>query len=127
MIYPAPDERVDPKEPPSWIITKIGAGSSYLRIEKLRSETLVFLCLTTAPYEEQHSGEGPISATEFEELAGLRKAKGWGTAIFQPGHPRYAGTMARMAELEAKERAMAWDEIGEVPVTLTSLPRLPEA
>jgi hypothetical protein len=130
MIFTAPANRlayfsgVEPKAPQSWTIAKTSAGSSYLRIEKLRNETLVVLCLTTARYEGQQrrtpkmrqvaaAGAAPISDGEFEELAGLRRAQGWGTAIFQPGHPKYERTMARMAELEAKERALALDELGD--------------
>jgi hypothetical protein len=47
----------------------------------------------------------PINDVEFDELAALRKAQSWETPIFQPGHPNYHRTVARLAELEAKERA----------------------
>jgi len=49
----------------------------------------------------------PISPCEFDELAALRKAQCWGTPLFQPSHPNYRRTMARLTELEAKERAVS--------------------
>jgi hypothetical protein len=47
----------------------------------------------------------PISDQEFDELAALRKARCWEAPIFQPWHPSYRQVMARLTELEAKERA----------------------
>jgi hypothetical protein len=45
-----------------------------------------------------------ISDDEFEELAALRKAQGWCTPMFHPTHPNYQGALARLAQLEGKER-----------------------
>jgi hypothetical protein len=42
---------------------------------------------------------------EFDELAGLRKARAWGAPMFQPGHGKYVEALARLNELEAKELA----------------------
>lgn len=90
-------------------------GRSFLKIKKLRDETLVLSYCASGWYEIRRlrstAGQravpaaAPISENEFEELAGLRKAQGWGTPIFQPGHPKYQQTRARLRELEAKERA----------------------
>jgi hypothetical protein len=49
----------------------------------------------------------PITDEEFEELSSLRKARAWGTPLFQPNHPRYGQALARLQELEAKEQAAA--------------------
>jgi hypothetical protein len=46
-----------------------------------------------------------ISLTEHDELAALRKSQAWGTPMFQPDHPRYAQSISRLRELEAKELA----------------------
>ena len=100
----------------SWAISRISTGPSFLRIEKLGNETLVVLCLTTIPSQvlrrrrttaltSSPTSVLPISESEFDELASLRQAQGWGTPIFRPGHPKFERTMARLAELEARECA----------------------
>jgi hypothetical protein len=50
---------------------------------------------------------GIISTAEHDELAGLRKAQAWGDPMFQARNAKYTGAMARLHELEAKERATA--------------------
>jgi hypothetical protein len=92
-----------------------GTGGSFLRIKKLREETLVLSYFATGWYEIRRfrsparqraiPAAAPISESEFEELGGLRMAQGWGTPMFQPGHPKCQQALARLAELEAKERA----------------------
>jgi hypothetical protein len=117
--------------------TKGGPCVCYLRIRKLRDETLidyfeggqhriervsgpcagepVFTAGTaTSRSGATHAASGirqeaapavaPISEDEFEELAILRKAQCWCTPVFQPGHPDYGQAMARLKQLEAKER-----------------------
>jgi hypothetical protein len=86
----------------------------------LPGETRVVLCLCPGHGDVSQNGPtvrqsltpaaAPLSDKEFEELAGLRKAQGWGTPIFQPGHPRYQETVERMSELEARECLAALGE-----------------
>ena len=105
--------RLAPSNQDSSAVT--GKPRSFLRIKKLRNETLVFSYFAAGRYEVRRhpsaarrravSGATPITENEFEELAALRKAQGWGTPLFQPGHPKYQQTLARLTELEAKERA----------------------
>jgi hypothetical protein len=86
-----------------------------LRFRILRDETVVIRPSTTGGYEIQRlrstsrqevaPAASAISEKEFEELAALRKAQAWGTPVFQPGHPLCQQVMARLTELEAKERA----------------------
>jgi hypothetical protein len=52
-------------------------------------------------------GSVAISDAEYEELTYLRKAQAWGAPLFQPGHRNYAQALARLSELQAKERATA--------------------
>jgi hypothetical protein len=47
-----------------------------------------------------------ISDDEFDELAALRKAQAWNAPMFQPSHPSYQRAMARLRELQAKERRL---------------------
>jgi hypothetical protein len=110
----------DLKRLQSWTIAKTSRGPSFLRIEKQRAETLVVLCLSNVRYEVQQQGStalesvapvaAPISDREYEELAGLRQGQGWGAPMFQPWHPKYPQTMARVSELEAKERVTAFSQ-----------------
>ena len=117
-----------------WTFSENERGVSCLRIKKLRDETLVIYISATGTHEMRRlrsqlpgqlrhakppadiqslSGSGAlealtvvtISENEFEELATLRKARGWDTPIFQPHHPQYRQAMGRLTELEAKERA----------------------
>ncbi len=48
-----------------------------------------------------------FTCAEHDELAALRKAQAWGAPLFQRAHPGYTAALARLAELEAKERAAA--------------------
>jgi hypothetical protein len=56
-------------------------------------------------YQRVSGSAMPISEQEFDELAALRKSQCWDTPIFHPSHPSYRRVMARLRELEAKERA----------------------
>jgi hypothetical protein len=121
MLLPAGDphlaggDRPDGKDQHLWTFSESGQGLSFLRIKKRQDETLVLLYLATGWYELRRLGPParpggtptvePITAHEFEELAGLRKAQAWGTPMFQPGHANYQQALARIAELETKERA----------------------
>jgi hypothetical protein len=74
-----------------------GTGRSFMRIKKLREETLVLSYFATGWYQIRRlrstarqraiPAAAPISENEFEELAGLRKAQGWGTPMFPAGAP----------------------------------------
>jgi hypothetical protein len=82
-----------------------GKPRSFLRIEKLRHETLVFSYSAAGWYEVRRLRSAarrraalagpPITENEFEELAALRKAQGWGAPLFQPGHSKYRQALAR--------------------------------
>lgn len=85
-----------------------------LRLRILTDETVVIRHSATGGYEMRRlrstsqqdvAPAAAIDDTEFEELAALRKAQAWGTPVFQPGHPKHQQVLARLTELEAKERA----------------------
>jgi len=112
--------RPDSKRLQSWRISEISHGPSFLRIltQPEEIQVVLYLCPERCDVIQQGltvrqsltSAAVPISDKEFEELAGLRLAQGWGTRIFQPGHPNYQKTLDRMSELEAKERLAAFGE-----------------
>jgi hypothetical protein len=98
----------------------------FLRIRRLRAETLVLYhfangrrslqrinsklislepCIRPGLVQPIRLAATPISETEFDELSALRKAQAWGAPLFQCGHAKYQQTIARLRELEAKERA----------------------
>ena len=65
------------------------------------------LHLTNIPAAQPRKVQLPsaINDSEYEELAGLRKAQAWGAPMFQSGHPKQKEALARLNELQAKECA----------------------
>jgi hypothetical protein len=58
-----------------------------------------------APAAVRQPAPQPISSVEHAELSWLRKAQAWGTPLFQSTHAGYSQAIARLRELEVKERA----------------------
>ena len=82
-------------------------GIYRMRLHFLGSEIVLSAENAEANRQSAPSALPAISDTEFEELAGLRKAQAWGAPIFRSGHPNHADALARIEELETKERAAA--------------------
>jgi hypothetical protein len=57
-----------------------------------------------APHVRSTPRDGGFA--EYQELATLRRAQAWGTPLFHADHPDHAAALARLRELEQRERAV---------------------
>ena len=76
-----------------------------IRLSVLRCCAPQFVTSPQVVPTDAASAPGDITFTEYDELSALRKAQAWGAPMFQPNHPRYSQAIARLNQLEAKERA----------------------
>jgi hypothetical protein len=67
----------------------------------VRLQSAPALCVMPQPI----AIEPAITSAEYDELTALRKARAWGTPLFQPGHAQYAAALTRLKQLETKELA----------------------